>query len=241
MSWNERLQLAAYTSPSGIRLLFTYENVSKTVNKKTTGFEFPDANGTYVQDLGHTGRKYPLRIIFHGDDHDLESKAFESALLETGIGTLEHPLYGDKQVIPFGTITFRDNLKTAANQTIIDLVFWETIALVYPQSQTDPASSVITAVDEYNNVASESIDGQEALDTEVERVSFKNDYNALLGSAKSGLQSVADTQDNVKKEFDAINLDSKHITVITLNCNMKRPRVAIASNLKLVRVSIISD
>ena len=64
MPWDTRLREAAYISPSGIRTLFDYENVRKTVEKKTTGFDFPDADGTLVQDLGHTGRRYPLRIFF---------------------------------------------------------------------------------------------------------------------------------------------------------------------------------
>ena len=52
MAWQDRIVEAAYTSPSGERLTFDYENVSKSVEKKTTAFEFPDADGTFVQDLG---------------------------------------------------------------------------------------------------------------------------------------------------------------------------------------------
>ena len=104
MAWNERIREAAYTSPSGTRLLFSYENVAMSVDKKTAAFDFPDANGTYIQDLGHTGRKYALRMFFWGNDYDLEADAFEAALLEQGTGKLEHPIYGTKNVVPFGSI-----------------------------------------------------------------------------------------------------------------------------------------
>ena len=205
MSWLDRIREAAYTSPSSVRLTFDYEDVRKSIDKKTTAFDFPDADGTFVQDLGHTGRRYPLRIFFWGDDYDTEADAFEAALLERGTGKLEHPIYGTVDVVPFGTITRRDDLKTAANQAIIEVAFWETIGIVYPTSQTDPASNVLNAVDEYNNAAAVEFEEVTDLDSAIEQSSFKNSYQATLDTVKSGLQSVADTQADVQKQFDAIN------------------------------------
>ena len=204
MAWNDRIREAAYTSPGGDRITFAYENVRKTVDKKTTGFEFPDANGTFVQDLGHTGRRYPLRVFFWGDDYDQEADQFEAALLERGTGRLEHPIYGTVDVVPFGTITRRDDLKTAANQAVVEVTFWETIGLIYPAAQTDPASAVLSAVDEYNDAAAAEFEEVTSLDSAVEQASFKNSYEALLDSARSGLQTVADAQESVQKQFDAI-------------------------------------
>ena len=204
MAWNDRIREAAYTSPSGVRITFAYENVRKSFDKKTTGFNFPDANGTYVQDMGHTGRRYPLRIFFWGDNYDTESDAFDAALREVGKGKLEHPKYGVIDVVPFGTITQRDDLKTSANQAVIDVVFWETIGLIYPSVQDDPASAVIAAVDEYNVAASEEFEEITNLDSAVEQSTFKNTYQTLLDSADSALQSIADTQDDVRQQFNAI-------------------------------------
>ena len=205
MSWNDRIREAAYTSPSGQRLIFDYEDVSKAIDKKTTAFDFPDADGTYVQDLGNTGRRFPLRMFFWGNDYDQESDAFEAALLERGTGKLEHPIYGTVDVVPFGTITRRDDLKTAANQAIIEVAFWETIGLLYPASQTDPASEVLASVDEYNAAAAAEFEEVTDLDSAVEQSSFQNTYQATLDATKSGLQSVADTQADVQKQFEAIN------------------------------------
>jgi len=204
MAWNDRLKEAAYTSPSGVRQVFAYENVSKSVTKKTTAFEFPDADGTFVQDLGHSGRRYPLRLFFWGAEHDTEAAAFEAALLERGVGKLEHPVYGTADVVPFGEIKTRDDLKTAANQSIIEATFWETIGLVYPTSQQDPAGSVVAATAEYNDAAAGEFDDLTSLSTTVEQVTLKGSYDALLGTAKSGLQAIADVQDDVRTQFDAI-------------------------------------
>ena len=204
MAWNDRIREAAYTSPSGERITFGYENVSKKVDKKTTGFEFPDADGTFVQDLGHTGRKYPLRVFFWGDNYDQEADAFEAALLERGTGKLEHPIYGTVDVVPFGTITRRDDLKTGANQAVLEITLWETIGLIYPAAQNDPASAVLSAVGEYNDAVSAEFEDVTNLDSAVDAATFKNSYQALLDSASSGLQAIADTQDDVRKQFDAI-------------------------------------
>lgn len=204
MSWQDRLRDAVYVSPSGERIDFNYEDVRQTVDKKTTGFEFPDSDGTYVQDLGHSGRRYPLRIFFWGDDYDIEAALFEAALLERGVGTLEHPIYGVINVVPFGTITRNDALKTAANQAVFTVTFWETIDIIYPSGQIDPASEVLTAVDEYNDAVSAEFEEITDLDSAIEQTSFKNSYQSLLDGARSGLQVVADAQSDVQQQFDAI-------------------------------------
>jgi len=205
MPWNDRLREAAYTSPSGVRITFGFENVSRSFDKKGTSFEFPDADGTYVQQTGNTGRRYPLRVFFWGDEYDNEADAFIASLSESGIGKLDHPKYGTIDVVPFGSITQRDDLKTATNQAVIEVTFWETIDLIYPSIQNDPASEVLTTVDEYNDETATEFEEITDLDNAVEQSSFKNSYQLLLDSAASGLQSIADTQEGVQKQFDAIN------------------------------------
>lgn len=204
MAWNDRIREAAYTAPSGTRLTFDYEDVSRSFDKKTTSFEFPDADGTYVQDLGRSGRRYPLRVFIWGEDYDQQAAAFETALMETGTGRLEHPIYGVVDVVPFGSVTRRDDLKTAANQAVIQVTFWETIGLIYPSVQGDPASVVTAAVEEYNAAAAAEFDEITSLDSAVEQASFKASYTALIDSVSGGLQAVADTQDDVRKQFNAI-------------------------------------
>jgi prophage DNA circulation protein len=204
MAWDDRLREAAYTSPSGNRLTFDYENVSKKRDKKTTAFDFVDADGTYIQESGNAGRQFPLRIFFSGDNCDREADAFDAALLERGVGTLSHPRYGVAEVVPFGTITQRDDLKTAANQVVIEVTFWETIRLIYPAAQVDPASAALFAVGECNVALSEQFGQNTSLDSAVESATFKSGYKALLDTVSGGLEAVAEVQDDVEKEFNEI-------------------------------------
>lgn len=215
MAWQDRIREAAYTSPTGSRVSFTFEDVSKTFDKKTTAFDFPDADGTYVQDLGHSGRRYPLRVYFTGADHDLDAQAFEAAILERGTGRLDHPFYGVKDVVPFGTVTQRDDLKTAANQTVIEVTFWETIGLIYPTSQTDQAGAVLAAVAEFNDGAAASFGESVVLNTAIQRASLRNDFTALLDNVSSNLQPIANLQDDVRSQFDSIK-DSINAGINTL-------------------------
>lgn len=205
MAWNDRIRPAAYTAPSGARIAFDYEDVSRAVEKRTAAFNFPDADGTYVQDLGRTGRRYPLRVFFWGDDYDQTAEAFEAALLERGAGKLEHPIYGVKNVVPFGEIRQRDDLKTAANQAVFEVSFWETTDVTYPEPQADAGSAVLAAVGEYNATQSEAFANLVDLDTAGERASFENTYLATLGNVESALGGIADTQDDVGSQFNAIS------------------------------------
>lgn len=184
MSWENRLAVAAYTSPSGERLQFDYEDVSVSVTKKTSGHECPDTNGTYVQDRGHSGRKFPLRAIFHGAEYDELSDSFFRLLLEKGVGRLEHPIYGVFDVVPFGDITRNDALKTAANQAVFEVTFWETIRTAYPIEQVDSRSKVESGVEEFNAAAVNQFG--EGIPTPVnvsDAVTLKTRFAALVKSA----------------------------------------------------------
>jgi len=204
MAWQERLKDAAYTSPSGVRITFDFENVSRTTVKKTAAFDFPDADGTYIQDLGTAGRRYPFRVFLWGNDYDIAATELEDALAETGEGTLEHPVYGTVQVVPFGEIKRRDDLITGANQAVIEIAFWETTGVLYPISQLDPASEVLGSVLSYNEGCAAQFESVTSLSTTLEQSTLVAGYKDLLTAAQSGLQAVADVQDDVAQQFDAI-------------------------------------
>lgn len=205
MPWQDRLREAAYRSPNGTRTVFTFQDVSRVAEKKTSAFDFPDADGTLVQDLGRKGRRYPLRVLFAGDDHDLEADAFELTLLERGAGVLEHPRYGQVDVVPFGEITQRDDLKTRANQTVIEVVFWATIGTAYPTGQTDGAAEALAAVDEYQAAASQELEDALVVDTQFEEVTFRDQWGGLLDNVESALAEVAETSAEVERQFNDIN------------------------------------
>lgn len=204
MTWEDRILTAAYTSPGGTRMQFDYEDVSRAVDKRTTAFNFPEVDGTYIQDLGHTGRRYPLRVIFWGADSDLSATAFESILLEQGPGVLEHPRYGNVDVIPYGTITRRDELKSAANQTIIDVEFYETTGILYPSSQTDTLGAINLSLESFNEAMAGEYADLVDVSTAGKRAELKARYENLLSAAEGFLRPIAETQADIEAQFNTV-------------------------------------
>jgi hypothetical protein len=201
MTWLERLGEAAYTSPGGARMKFAYGDVSEEIDKRTAAFDFPGVDGTYVQDNGHSGRRYPLLCVFSGSDCDAQARAFGDLLLERGQGVLEHPVYGRKNVVPFGTITRRDDLVTAGNQVVLDVVFWLTLGAVYPSSGASPRHEVSEAV----RLAKPALGGDFArtmsLASEARRQNGKITIRDALRNIQSALGAAASATESVNREF----------------------------------------
>jgi prophage DNA circulation protein len=168
-----------------------------------------------VQDLGRTGRRYPLRIILSGENYDLDAEAWMQALGEAGEGKLEHPVYGTVTVVPTGTIRRRDDLVSQANQALIEVTFFETTGTIYPTSQSDPGGQVINSISDYNDAAAEQFEEKTELDNAVDQASFQAQYQALLDEATQGLEVIAEQQQNVQDQFSAITESiSRGLTVL---------------------------
>lgn len=216
MSWQDRITDAVYTSPQGSQFTFQFENVSKEIDKKTTAFNFPDVEGTYIQDLGKKGRRYPMRVIFWGEEYDTIAEAFDNAVEEKGPGILQHPLYGTFDVVPFGTIKRRDDLVTAANQAIYDITFYETIKIIFPISALSAENSMKAGIQIFSSpAAAENYD--DALS-----VSLASEITGYIDSAKSGLRKVkkamakvAATTAAIERAFnDVANILDETITTL---------------------------
>lgn len=201
MTWQDRLKEAAYTSPSGTRQRFDYLDLSYDFDKRTAGFEFPGVDGVYVQDNGRSGRRYPLICIFSGPDCDRLARAFEALLSERGAGKLDHPLYGRVDVVPFGQMTRRDDVLTAANQTAWEVVFWETTGAVYPSSRVSPKFEVIQSITTTQAALSRGFSKSMNLGTEARRVNAKITVTSVLRDIQSALKTASNAVESVNREF----------------------------------------
>jgi len=203
--WETRLRGAAYTSPGGTRITFQYEDVSRSFELRGTAFEFPDVDDAYVQRGGISARKYPMRCFFSGGDHDLVATAFEAALMDAGIGRLEHPIYGGRtrtiNVVPFGEVTRNDALKSQANQSVVEVTFWTSVAAIYPEAEAHPQSEVLDALNGFNVVAAQDFARRMSLDTVAKRAAAKATIRGLLNKISAGLTSVSDGVLSVSRAF----------------------------------------
>ena len=201
MPWQDRLREAAYTSPTGTRIVFDYEDFGRETEKRTTPFEFPGVNDAYVQQNGFGARKYPMRCFFWGNDHDLIATAFERALLETGMGRLEHPMYGAFDVVPMGSIGRRDDLKSAANQSVIEVTFWTSLRAVYPSDRPSMQNELVGAVDGFDVEAAQQFTASTDLTTVVARMNERSTVKQLLKTVSAMLGALAATTSEVNRQF----------------------------------------
>jgi prophage DNA circulation protein len=180
---------------------FQFTDVSYDVEKRTAAFEFPGVDGTYVQDNGHSGRRYPLVCFFSGADCDREAKAFADLLMERGDGRLDHPLYGRVNVVPFGTITDRNDLATGANQAIIEVTFWETIGAVYPSNQLSPKHEVTIAIGLTQKALAEGFVRTMDLGTEIRRANTSLSVMQALRNVQGALRLVSSATEGINRQF----------------------------------------
>lgn len=201
MSWQDRVSEAAYTAPSGVRLTFQFEDVSRETDKRTALFRFPGVSGAYVQDNLFGERRYPLRCYFSGPTHDLEATTFELALLERGAGRLEHPFYGTFDAIAFGTITRRDDLKSAANQSIVEVTFYSTIGALYPSGLTSPRNELLAALDAVDITLAQDFEEQTDVSTAAARAGVKSTTRSLVRIVADALAAAAAGVTAVDRDF----------------------------------------
>ena len=191
-----------YTSPSGKEFSFVFDNVSKETDLKTATFTFPEKDGAYVQSLGRGGRRFPLTCIFTGELCMDRADEFEAALEERGIGSLRHPVYGTRAVVPTGTIKREDGLVTEVNTSTVTVTFSETNTdKEILQSVTESSSDITAAAEVFVDNAIDEFVASISLDSAPEVLQVEN---LCKDSAKIICDNIDDFADMVatKKNFN---------------------------------------
>ena len=201
MPWEDRLREAAYTSPSGVRHVFQYESVARETDKRTTAFEFPGVDESYVQDNGHGSRRYPLTCFFWGDDHDIEATAFEAGLLEAGVGRLEHPFYGTFDVVPFGTISRRDDLARSANQSVVQVTFWTTTGAVYPRLSIDAQQEILASLAALDQSVAAQFEDSADLSSTITQVNALAAFRSHIQAVETHLAEIAAVTSDINRAY----------------------------------------
>ncbi len=204
MNWELRKQPAAWTSPSGARTEFKYENVSANINKRDEIIEFPDYAGALVKNFGLGASSYPLLCIFWGADHDREADAFLVLLAEPGSGILEHPFYGRfENAVPFGAIARRDDLKTAANQTIFEVNFVISAAFQFPGSLISAVDAIEFDILSFEEAQIAAFAENLKISSAREKISLVDSVIAKLKSVKKIMDAAIATVAEIESEFNA--------------------------------------
>lgn len=139
MSWITRIQndLIIRTG-DGKTYRPSWLNAGKGVEYNVAEFDFVGVRGTLVKRHQPKGRKFPIELYFHGEDHLDTAEAFEQSANDPRPWVLSHPFYGQLSVQP-SALAF-DN--TAYNVTKITGTLLETLSRTYPQPVQVPQDQI---------------------------------------------------------------------------------------------------
>lgn len=199
--WQTRLRESAYTAEGRARLLFKATVMERQVTLRGTPFEFPGVDDAYVQRTGNGPRRYPLRCLFSGPNHDLEALAFEAAVLAPGTGTLEHPRFGPVKVVPFGDVGRREDLVTEANQTVVEVTFWTTLGAIYPTAEAHPQNEILAQLAAFNGGAAQRFANVTKLSNSLSKATSKATIRDMLKSTGAALDNVSSSVKSVRRGF----------------------------------------
>ena len=201
-TWRDRVKPAAYTSPvTGTRVPFQYEDVSRGFDIRGTAFDFPGVTDSYVQQTGYSSRKYPMVCYFTGKNCDLLAGGFEAALMEPGIGRLEHPIYGTIAALPFGAVERNDALKSASNQSVVTVTFWTSIPAIYPDAASGGTNELEGALDLFNAAVAAQFSSNTNLLTTIRKQTAIGTFKSMLKKVKAALGAVSDSVASVRNQF----------------------------------------
>lgn len=202
MAWTEEISEAAYTSPSGKRIVFNYEpSVEKSTSLKTSESVFPDLDGAEIQSLGLGGKKFPMTAIFSGENCIKEADEFEELLCERGYGELEHPIYGKYVVVPTGEIGRSDNLVSGANESKVKITFSETLSdRTFPDSDISAVDSLDAAMESYEEAAVASFVDTVSLETTDDKIQLQATLKAQSDTMFKGVEKIAEKSGDLEEK-----------------------------------------
>ena len=155
MNWQGRLRAqVTLTPPTGAAFNASWRGNDITGEKQVAEFTYPLDYGTVVQDLGAAGRKFPLTLIFEGDDHDLTAWNFQIAFLsQKGTWQVVHPVYGTL-TLQGSRSTFRADPTESGNETVVETTWIEPKITKTRASVGELASSVSAQASSVNAASS---------------------------------------------------------------------------------------
>lgn len=203
MSWEDRVQETILISNTGERMSLLTEDVSLELSSRNSIQEFADFSGCLIQTFGAGPITYPLRIFFWGEDHDKQADAFLRMLISPTALILEHPFYGRlENIFVVGEIKRRDNLKTAANQTIFEVNFVQSAAFSFPAaSQAGLAEAELNLTTADDNQSAQFAE-QIKVDTGQEEISLIDQSKNLIAQVKEKLRAACGAVAEVQRSFD---------------------------------------
>jgi len=151
-------------------------NATKQKDYNVTEFNFPEVKGTLVDRREAKGGRYNLELYFQGENHLVESRAFETSADDKRYWTFTHPFYGKLFVQPLSLLF--DNKKY--NTTKVTGVIVETLTDNNPKTDIIPVDKIDEDVEVNNEAVAASFENDvvmESQDINTTSALIKNDFD----------------------------------------------------------------
>lgn len=201
-SYEDRIRTAVLRSPGGTRIEFQCLMARRGFTARGTAFEFQGINNAYVQRHGISSRRYPMACIFSGPTHDLEATAFEDALSEDGLATLEHPLYGTiPNLTPLGEIDRVDDLVDDIDVSIVTVELWTSTGTAYPRLGPSFENEIWQALETFDVEMAQAFAKQSNLRTLTRKANAIATTKKFLDTVSDGLRKASDTVSGARRQI----------------------------------------
>jgi prophage DNA circulation protein len=203
-----RLRTGRYTSPNGTESVFLFDELTRTRGKKSSSHEIADSNTTILQDLGSSLHVFSLEVFFVGANCDLEADKFYESLFERYTpdtpGVLNHPRWGDRNVIPFGDPSQTERYTSEAGVSRISVEFRETVSAKAFKTSALSSADVSESAKQAKETAL-----SRAVDIAQSGAKAYNKFRAVVKSKvaiiKRAIDNVTGLTDDIRAEVDAIH------------------------------------
>lgn len=190
-------------SPNGIQFVAFWIGDSRALEKKLGISSFPGIPGLNIQDLNINAFRYPIPIIFEGEDNDTEASDFMTALGETGPWTVIHP---EKGALTLQPVSFTENIDfiSDSNTTRIDTVWLQVDSQDLGDLSPQLQSQVDQLIADSNQVITENIDNNLDIALEAQKQNFINRVNDFVKLIDDNLKSLTKSVDSVNRRIQAV-------------------------------------
>lgn len=203
MSWQDRIRPEIkLESPDGDVFHALWRGNERKKERRVSFFNYPKLDGTFSQDLGVNGIKYPLTIFFDGEDHDTEGQRLFNACDQSGFWLITHPILG---LLSLRLTTVRQPFEPVenANITEISLEFVETTDADAIISVAELGGELTSGLETLNANTKESFSNRLKTDIAAARAAVTTATNASLSAIQSVLGPLIETVAEIQALVDA--------------------------------------
>jgi hypothetical protein len=236
MSWRDRLRSEInLIAPDGETFTAFWQGNNRIKNKKLGIFNYPNFDGSNIQDLGVNGVKYPLNIFFAGENNDITANNFFKACDQRGTWLVVHPTKGN---LDLQLISVQEVIQPVKSGNITE--FRTQWVVPSPDSITRSNQQVAAELEllasDVNNTSSDQYNNNLDLDTADGAISNET---AILNSVENTDSAFSDLISGNNELINNFNQIQRGITD-TLNQAVLEPLVLAGQVQQLIQLPVLA-